>query len=113
MDQEPEKPQEGGEIIWNLEQASVVLDNIVRSPHSLQIDDNNRIYIGTIDGIYIFNLKKIANKKNFTEYFIDVNDLYFPLSFCNKFRIKKSFSEEATNALFEKFGIKTRINILN
>jgi hypothetical protein len=75
MDQEPEKPQTSGEIIWELEQASALLDNIVRSPHSLQMDENNRVYIGTIDGIYIFNLKKIAHKKNFTEFFIEVNDM--------------------------------------
>ncbi len=78
MEGEPEiieKPPTSGETVWDMEASSVLLDSSVRSPQSLQVDDNNKLYIGVTDGVYIMNLKKIANRKVFTENVINVNDL--------------------------------------
>lgn len=73
---EIERPPATGEAIWDMQQNSVLLSNMVRSPHSLQIDENNKIYVGVTDGIYVMNIKKIANRKVFTESIIDVNEMY-------------------------------------
>jgi len=102
MEAEPEiieKPPTSGETVWDMQASSVLLDNTVRSPQSLQIDDNNKLYIGVSDGVYRMNLKKIANRKVFTESVINVNDL-----------IKKHFSRETINIILKDFNQKAREN---
>jgi len=70
-----ERTATSGDIIWEMEKNSVSLDNAVRSPRSLQVDDNNKLYIGVTEGVYMINVKKIANQKVSTEGFFDVNDM--------------------------------------
>jgi len=72
---EIERTATSGAVIWEMEKNSVSLENAVRSPRSLQVDDNNKLYIGVTEGVYILNLKKIANQKVSTEGFIDVNEM--------------------------------------
>ena len=63
-------------ILWDLGQNSSYLLYPVRSPNSIIIDDNNTIYIGTTQGIYIISLKKIAMDRDWTKHFIDINETY-------------------------------------
>lgn len=69
------KPLPTGEVIWDLNETSAALKDFCRAPHSLAVDDNNTLYVGTNGGLYIMSMKKIANKKNFLEDYIDINNL--------------------------------------